>query len=253
MSGKTASRKTSRPALVPRHVAVVMDGNGRWATRRLLPRTAGHKFGADALKRLVRGCVQQGVQYLTVFAFSSENWKRPVEEVSALMELFVQALQRETPDLTAQGVSLRFLGDREPLNERMRELMVQAESTVVEPARLRLNVALNYGGRWDIVQAARAAQTAGVELTEESLGRYMCLADIPEPDLLIRTGGEHRVSNFLLWQLAYTEFYFSETLWPDFDEQTLAHAIADFARRERRFGRVSDKAAPADPAGLRVA
>ncbi len=257
MSGKNASRKNAQPALVPRHVAVVMDGNGRWATRRLLPRTAGHKFGADALKRLVRGCVQQGVQYLTVFAFSSENWKRPAEEVSALMELFVQALQRETPELAAQGVSLRFLGDREPLSERMRDLMSQAESTAVEPTRLRLNVALNYGGRWDIVQAARAAQAAGVELTEQSLGRYMCLADIPEPDLLIRTGGEHRVSNFLLWQLAYTEFYFCETLWPDFDEQTLAHAIADFARRERRFGRVAgkpkDPAEPADPAGLRVA
>jgi undecaprenyl diphosphate synthase len=173
------------------------------------------------------------------------------------MELFVQALQRETPELAAQGVSLRFLGDREPLSPRMRELMSEAESAAVQPMRLRLNVALNYGGRWDIVQAARAAQAAGVELTEQSLGRYMCLADIPEPDLLIRTGGEHRVSNFLLWQLAYTEFYFCETLWPDFDEQTLAHAIADFARRERRFGRVaakpSDPSDPADPAGLRVA
>jgi undecaprenyl diphosphate synthase len=244
-------RKPAAPAVVPRHVAVVMDGNGRWATRRLLPRTAGHKYGADALKRLVRGCVQQGVEYLTVFAFSSENWKRPADEVGALMELFVQALQRETPELAAQGVALRFVGDRAPLQERMRELMRQAESTPVEHPRLRLNVALNYGGRWDIVQAARAAQAEGVELTEESLARHMCLADIPEPDLLIRTGGEHRVSNFLLWQLAYTEFYFTDTLWPDFDEKTVAEAVADFARRERRFGRVPGKTSPDN--GLRVA
>lgn len=254
MSGKNPSRKSTAPPVVPRHVAVVMDGNGRWATRRLLPRTAGHKFGADALKRLVRGCVHHGVQYLTVFAFSSENWNRPADEVEALMELFVQALQRDTPELARQGVALRIVGDRAPLHERMRELMVQAESTAVAQPRLRLNVALNYGGRWDIVQAARAAQAAGEELSEQSLARHMCLADIPEPDLLIRTGGEHRVSNFLLWQLAYTELYFTETLWPDFDEQSLEQAFADFARRERRFGRVAERpGSSTDTTGLRVA
>ncbi len=248
MPSKRSPRKS--PAVVPRHVAVVMDGNGRWATRRLLPRTAGHKFGAEALKRLVRGCVQHGVSYLTVFAFSSENWKRPAEEVTALMALFVQALERETAELAAQGVCLRFVGDRSPLQESMRSLMQQAENSVVTEPRLRLTVALNYGGRWDIVQAARAALAEGAELTEQSLARHMCLADIPEPDLLIRTGGDHRISNFLLWQLAYTELYFSSTLWPDFDEKSLADALDDFARRERRFGRVPTRT---DPSGLRVA
>ncbi|MDE2119937.1 MAG: di-trans,poly-cis-decaprenylcistransferase [Betaproteobacteria bacterium] len=248
MSSKRSSAKSA--AAVPRHVAVVMDGNGRWATRRLLPRTAGHKFGADALKRLVRGCVQHGVANLTVFAFSSENWQRPADEVGALMELFLQALQRETAELASQGVSLRFIGDRTPLQPRMRELMEQAERTEVKDGRLRLNVALNYGGRWDIVQAARAVQEQGLELTEQNLARHMCLADIPEPDLLIRTGGDHRISNFLLWQLAYTELYFSSTLWPDFDEACLAEALSDFARRERRFGRVPPGS---DDSGLRVA
>ncbi len=227
-----------------------MDGNGRWATRRLLPRSAGHKLGADALQRLVRGCVQQGVAYLTVFAFSSENWNRPAEEVSALMELFVQTLGKETPGLMAQGVSLRFLGDPAPLPAQVQQLMRQAESTPVSEPRLRLNVALNYGGRWDIVQAARAAQAQDGEISEQSLARHLCLADIPEPDLLIRTGGEHRISNFLLWQLAYTELYFSNVLWPDFTEASLADAIADFARRERRFGRVPSKASSK---GLRAA
>lgn len=248
MSSKRPSRKPA--AAVPRHVAVVMDGNGRWATRRLLPRTAGHKFGADAVKRVVRGCVQHGVRYLTVFAFSSENWQRPAEEVGALMDLFLQALQRETVELAAQGVALRFIGDREPLHPQMRELMERAEQAPVSEPRLRLNVALNYGGRWDIAQAARAVQQAGLELNEQNLARHMCLADIPEPDLLIRTGGDHRISNFLLWQLAYTELYFTSTLWPDFDEASLAEALADFARRERRFGRVP---AGSDDSGLRVA
>ena len=247
MSSKRSPRK---PAVVPRHVAVVMDGNGRWATRRLLPRTAGHKFGADALKRLVRGCVQHGVQYLTVFAFSSENWQRPAEEVGALMELFLQALQRETVELAAQGVVLHFIGDRSPLHEQMRELMTRAEQAPVDNPRLRLNVALNYGGRWDVAQAARAVQLAGLEMSEQNLARHMCLADIPEPDLLIRTGGDHRISNFLLWQLAYTELYFTSTLWPDFDEKSLADALADFAHRERRFGGVPPGS---DDSGLRVA
>ena len=254
MSSKTsASAKASHaksPAVVPRHVAVVMDGNGRWATRRLLPRSAGHKFGADALKRLVRGCVRQGVAHLTVFAFSSENWNRPEQEVAALMQLFVQALQKDTDDLAAQWVSLRFIGYRAPLHSEMQELMRHAETFPVEQPRLRLNVALNYGGRWDIVQAARALQAEGGECTEANLARHLCLADIPEPDLLIRTGGEHRISNFLLWQLAYTELYFTNILWPDFTEESLAEAIADFSRRERRFGRVAGAKA-AD--GLRVA
>lgn len=242
-----SKRNSTPPAQAPaglRHIAVVMDGNGRWATRRLLPRTAGHKFGLDALKKLVRGCIAQGVPYLTVFAFSSENWSRPADEVSALMELFVQAMQRELRDLVAEGVGVRFVGDRGAFDPKLRELMRQAEAQPPQAARMQLNVALNYGGRWDIVQAAQALLSSGEAVTEANLARHLCLADIPPPDLLIRTGGEHRISNFLLWQLAYTELYFTDLLWPEFDEKALAAAIAEFARRERRFGSVAAPAVP---------
>lgn len=224
-----------------------MDGNGRWATRRLLPRTAGHKFGVDALKRAVSACIVQGVDILTVFAFSSENWKRPAEEVGALLELFVQALKRENRELAAQGVRLRFVGDRSAFDPALCAQMDEGEQMTAGNDRLLLNVAINYGGRWDIAQAAAAVAAAGEAITEESLARRLCLADLPEPDLLIRTGGEHRISNFMLWQLAYTELYFTDLLWPDFDERALEAALADYARRERRFGRVGKKT------GLRVA
>ena len=248
-----AAKRSPPPKPAPptlRHIAVVMDGNGRWATRRLLPRSAGHKFGVDALKALVRGCIAQGVPVLTVFAFSSENWNRPVDEVQGLMELFVQVLQRETVNLIKQGVRLRFIGKRDAFSDGLRELIERAEADSAPQDRLQLNVALNYGGRWDIVQAAQALAASGEAFSEEAVGRHMCLAGLPEPDLLIRTGGEHRISNFLLWQLAYTELYFSDLLWPEFDEKALAAAIEEFARRERRYGGV-----PGQPvaAGLRVA
>lgn len=241
------AKKAVQPC-VPRHIAVVMDGNGRWATRRLLPRTAGHKVGVDALKRLVRGCLIQGVPHLTVFAFSSENWNRPAEEVGALMDLFVQALRRETRELASQGVRLRFVGRLEAFEPTLRELMREGEAITAENLRLQLNVAINYGGRWDIVQAAQAMVARGEPIDEASLSAHLCMADLPEPDLLIRTGGERRISNFLLWQLAYTELYFTDILWPEFDEAALAAAIADYAARERRFGRV-----PPTPPGLRAA
>ncbi len=240
--------KKSAPGRVPSHIAVVMDGNGRWATRRFLPRTAGHKVGVDALKRLVRGCLLEAVPHLTVFAFSSENWNRPAEEVSALMDLFVQALRRETRELAAQGVRLRFVGRLDAFEPTLQDLMREGEAVTAENLRLQLNVAINYGGRWDIVQAAQALALRGEPIDETSLSAHLCMAGVPEPDLLIRTGGERRISNFLLWQLAYTELYFSDVLWPDFDEAALRAAIADYAARERRFGRV-----PPPPPGLRVA
>lgn len=239
-----AAKRKPPPEQAPptlRHIAVVMDGNGRWATRRLLPRSAGHKFGVDALKALVRGCIVQGVPVLTVFAFSSENWNRPADEVQGLMELFVQVLQRETATLVGQGVRLRFIGKREAFSDGLRELIGRAEADSASQDRLQLNIALNYGGRWDIVQAAQALAASGEPFSEEALGRHMCLAGLPEPDLLIRTGGEHRISNFLLWQLAYTELYFTDTLWPDFDADSLDLAIRSYQSRERRFGRTSEQ------------
>ncbi|SCC95023.1 undecaprenyl pyrophosphate synthase [Thiomonas sp. X19] len=248
MASKQVPQQVEQAPPGLRHIAVVMDGNGRWAQRRLLPRTAGHKYGVDALKSVVRGCIAQGVPFLTVFAFSSENWNRPADEVSALMDLFVQALRRETRELAAQGVRLRFVGERSAFDTPMRELMQQAEDLSAGNTRLVLNVAINYGGRWDLVQAMQALQASGEPISEESLAQHLCLADVPAPDLLIRTGGERRISNFLLWQIAYTEFYFTDILWPDFDEKSLALAIADYAQRERRFGTVHAQAP-----GLRVA
>jgi len=226
---------------VPKHIAIVMDGNGRWATRRFLPRAAGHKSGVDALRRCVRACAERGVSVLTVFAFSSENWNRPREEVSGLMELLVMALSREVPQLVADGVCLRFPGDREALSNAVRSGLEQAEAATFANRRLILNVCFNYGGRWDIVQAARHLADSGEAISEESLAAAMQLGQVPEPDLIIRTGGEQRLSNFLLWQAAYSELYFCDTLWPEFDERALDLAIASFVQRERRFGKTSEQ------------
>ena len=226
---------------VPNHIAIVMDGNGRWATRRYLPRAAGHKAGVDALRRCVRASAARGVSILTVFAFSSENWSRPKEEVSGLMELLVMALSREVPQLVADGVCLRFLGERAGLSAAVRTGLVRAEAATAGNSRLFLNVCFNYGGRWDIVQAANRLAQRGEAVTEESLGAEMQMGQLPEPDLIIRTGGEQRLSNFLLWQAAYSELYFCETLWPEFDEQALDSAIAAFSLRERRFGKTSEQ------------
>lgn len=226
---------------VPRHIAVIMDGNGRWAKRRLLPRIAGHKQGVESLRRCARACVERGVQVLTVFAFSSENWNRPQEEVSGLMSLLANALAKEVAQLSRDGVRLYFVGDRQGLSDKVRDGLAEAERITAHNTRLVLNVCFNYGGRWDIAQAAQKLVAQGLELTPENLDKAMALQHVPDPDLMIRTGGETRISNFLLWQAAYTELFFSDALWPDFDEVALDEAIAVFGGRERRFGQTSEQ------------
>jgi len=229
---------------IPHHVAIVMDGNGRWATRRFLPRVAGHKKGMDALRACLRHCDARGIKVLTVFAFSSENWNRPPEEVSSLMELLAVALSREVPQLKAEGVRLHFVGDRTALSDKVRAGLLQAEAATASNTKLVFNVCFNYGGRWDIAQAAAGLAARGEAITEQSLDRAMALAHVPDPDLVIRTGGEKRISNFLLWQAAYSELYFSEKLWPEFDAAALDEALADYAARERRFGKTSEQVSP---------
>ncbi len=247
MSTTVTAVPSRSPASVPEHVAIVMDGNGRWAQRRWLPRVAGHKQGVDALRQVVQACLERGVPVLSVFAFSSENWSRPVEEVSGLMDLLAMALAREVPSLKENGVRLYFPGDRRGLSERVAKGLDAAERETAHNQALVLNVCFNYGGRWDIVQAARSLAQQGREITEENLASALALAHVPDPDLLIRTGGELRISNFLLWQSAYTELVFSECLWPDFDAAELDRALAEYARRDRRFGRVHEpRAANAD-------
>jgi undecaprenyl diphosphate synthase len=233
------------PERLPRHVAIVMDGNGRWAQKRFLPRVAGHKQGVDALRQTVQACIDRGLQVLTVFAFSSENWNRPVEEVSGLMDLLALALSREVPKLHRSGVQLHFPGDRAALSPRVQKALAQAEAMTAGNRALVLNVCFNYGGRWDIAQAARRLAAAGREITEAALSENTALAHVGDPDLLIRTGGEMRISNFLLWQCAYTEMVFTPCLWPDFDGQALDRALADYASRERRFGQTSEQVASA--------
>jgi undecaprenyl diphosphate synthase len=229
---------TIRP-LVPHHVAIVMDGNGRWATKRFLPRIAGHKQGVDSLSRCVKACVERGIGVLTVFAFSSENWNRPPEEVSGLMELMVLSLAKEVKSLNANGARLYFVGNRAQLSEKVQAGLAKAEASTAGNQRLIFNVCFNYGGRWDIAQAAQKLVSRGEAINELSLDRAMALAHVPDPDLLIRTGGELRISNFLLWQAAYSELHFSDKLWPEFDEAALDEAIAVFRARERRFGQTS--------------
>ncbi|HWI81773.1 polyprenyl diphosphate synthase [Ramlibacter sp.] len=226
---------------LPHHVAIVMDGNGRWATRRYLPRVAGHKKGMDALRACVRHCGDRGVKVLTVFAFSSENWNRPADEVSSLMELLAFALAREVPQLKAEGVRVHFIGDRSGLSEKVRAGLAQAEASTAANTRLVFNICFNYGGRWDIADAAARLAARGEAITERSLAGALALAHVPDPDLIIRTGGEHRLSNFLLWQAAYAELYFSDKLWPDFGGADLDAALADYAGRERRFGKTSEQ------------
>ena len=227
--------------LVPRHIAIVMDGNGRWANKRYLPRIAGHKQGVDALSRCVMACLERGIGVLTVFAFSSENWNRPSEEVSGLMDLLVMALTKQLPGLNANGVRLHFVGERKRFSEKVNSALIQSELSTAGNQRLIFNVCFNYGGRWDIAQAAQKLASRGEAITELSLDRAMALAHVPDPDLLIRTGGELRLSNFLLWQAAYSELYFSDRLWPEFDEAALDKAIAAFGARERRFGQTPEQ------------
>jgi undecaprenyl diphosphate synthase len=229
---------------VPRHVAIIMDGNGRWATRRFLPRVAGHKKGVEAVRAMVEACVERGVEYLTLFAFSSENWRRPADEVSLLMRLFMTALEREVAKLHVNGIRLKIVGDLSRFDANLQELIASAERRTANNSRLTLTICANYGGRWDIMQAIGkmvAANPGVTDFSEDKLAEHLSMSYAPEPDLFIRTGGEERISNFLLWQLAYTEFYFTETYWPDFDGPALDLAIESYQQRERRFGRTSEQ------------
>jgi len=238
--------KQTNPAStdVPRHIAIIMDGNGRWAKRRLMPRVAGHRKGVEALRGVIRACAERGVSHLTVFAFSSENWRRPQEEVTLLMELFMRALENEVARLHENDIRFRVIGDLSGFSGRIQTLIRDAEALTRNNTRLTFTVAANYGGRWDIVQAVKRLMATGVAaeaLDESALAQQLSMAEAPEPDLFIRTGGEQRISNFLLWQLAYTELYFTDALWPDFDAVALDAAIASYRARERRFGRTSEQ------------
>ena len=232
------------PTRIPRHVAIIMDGNGRWAKQRHMPRTVGHAKGAAGVRDLVKACADQGVAYLTLFAFSTENWGRPSDEVSTLMGLFIQYLEKEMKAMQAEGVRLQVLGDISAFPVELQQRIEAAQNATVSNHTITLNVAANYGGRWDIVNAVKRWSQAHPEasvqsMTEQDLTQYLSTAGMPEVDLLIRTGGESRISNFLLWQVAYAELYFTDVLWPDFDTQQLSRALAWFGSRERRFGRVA--------------
>jgi undecaprenyl diphosphate synthase len=230
---------------LPRHIAIVMDGNGRWARQRFLPRIAGHRRGVENVRSTVRACAQKGIEFLTLFAFSSENWRRPADEVSFLMQLFVIALEQEVAKLHENDIRFKVIGDLSRFEPRLTRLIAEAEQLTRDNTRLTLTVAANYGGRWDIIQAVTRMLKDKPQLAdgfaEVDLSPYLSLAYAPEPDLFIRTGGEQRISNFLLWQLAYTEMYFTDTLWPDFDTAALDRAITSYRQRERRFGHTSEQ------------
>jgi len=231
---------------VPRHLAIIMDGNGRWATKRFLPRVAGHVKGVEAVRTVVEACAERGIEYLTVFAFSSENWRRPEEEVSLLMKLFVTALEREVSKMHANNIRLKVVGDLSRFDQKLQDMIANAERKTANNTRLTVTVCANYGGRWDIMQAIGkmvAEHPGATDFSEEQLAPYLSMAYAPEPDLFIRTGGEERISNFLLWQLAYTELHFTDTYWPDFNAERLDEAIASYQGRERRFGRTGDQLA----------
>lgn len=243
----SSTHEVLHTAAVPRHIAIIMDGNGRWARKRLLPRVAGHKRGVDAVRATIRACMERGVSYLTLFAFSSENWRRPPDEVSFLMQLFVRALEDEVVKLHENNVRFRVIGELSRFDPGLVELIKRAESLTAGNDRLTLTVAANYGGRWDILQAVQRMAAAHPDklgaFREDDLAPYLAMNFAPEPDLFIRTGGEQRISNFLLWQLAYTELYFTDLLWPEFDGAALDLAIQSYRQRERRFGRTSEQLA----------
>lgn len=241
----SATQDIPSAAEIPRHIAVIMDGNGRWARKRFLPRVAGHKRGVETVRDLVKYCAGLKVEYLTLFAFSSENWRRPAEEVSFLMGLFMQALKREVTKLHQNNIKLIMIGDRSRFDVELVEKIEASEKMTANNTGLVLTIAANYGGRWDVLQAVNKMQLATPQLTgfyrEDHLTPYLSMSFAPEPDLFIRTGGEKRISNFLLWQLAYTELYFTDTLWPDFNEEAFKLAIQSYQKRERRFGRTSEQ------------
>jgi len=252
----SSTRDIPSSTTVPRHVAIIMDGNGRWAKKRFMPRVAGHHRGVETVRDTVKRCLERGIEYLTLFAFSSENWRRPESEVTLLMQLFVRALQQEVTRLHRNGVRLRIVGDLSRFDPHLQSLIRASEASTAGNDRLTLTVAANYGGRWDILQAVNRMTLAQPEKhgdwSEGDLTPYLAMSYAPEPDLFIRTGGEERISNFLLWQLAYSEFYFTETLWPEFDSAAFDAAITSYQQRERRFGRTSEQltgtaAAPALP------
>jgi len=244
-STPSSTQEIPAPAPVPRHVAIIMDGNGRWAKRRYLPRVAGHKQGVETVRRIVRACRERGIGFLTLFAFSSENWRRPADEVSTLRQLFIAALEHEAERLHQNDVRLKIIGNIEPFGARVVELARRAEEQTSGNGGLTLTIAANYGGRWDLLQAlaklARSGPVPAEGFSEDQVAQHLALNYAPEPDLFIRTGGEQRISNFLLWQLAYTELYFTATLWPDFDAKQLDAAIDWYRQRERRFGRTSEQ------------
>ena len=242
MSQASSTQEIPLASMVPAHVAIIMDGNGRWATSRYLPRVTGHAKGVEAVRGVVEACIQRGIAYLTLFAFSSENWRRPPEEVSVLMRLFSSVLEREVSKMHANGIRIKIVGELTRFDPKLQQQIAEAEAKTANNTRLTLTICANYGGRWDVLQAMNrmlAARPGHSDYTEQDLAPYLAMAHAPEPDLFIRTGGEQRISNFLLWQLAYTELYFTEAYWPDFGAAALDEAIASFQNRERRFGRTS--------------
>jgi undecaprenyl diphosphate synthase len=241
MNHASSTQEVPAHGSVPRHVAIIMDGNGRWARARMLPRIAGHRRGLETVRATVENCAERGVEYLTLFAFSSENWRRPKEEVTLLMQLFQVALTSEVERMHKNGVRLRVVGDTQRFGRKIERLIVEGEKLTAGNRRLTLTIAANYGGRWDLLQAVNRIKERPID--EAALAANLAMSYAPEPVLFIRTGGEQRISNFLLWQLAYTELYFTEMLWPDFDAAALDAAIESYRGRERRFGRTSDQVA----------
>ena len=241
----SSTRNIPDISVVPRHIAIIMDGNGRWAKKRFMPRVMGHQRGVESVRAMIKSCRQMGVEYLTLFAFSSENWRRPADEVSFLMQLFLKMLEMEVSNMHKSNIRLKIIGDRARFDIKLVKYIEQAEQLTVNNTGLTLTIAANYGGRWDIMQAMHALSLAHPEraaaFAEEELTPYLSMHYAPEPDLFIRTGGEERISNFLLWQLAYTELYFTDILWPDFGSKELASAIQSYQQRERRFGRTSEQ------------
>lgn len=250
----SSTREIPNTDSIPQHIAIIMDGNGRWARNRFMPRVAGHRQGVETVRGVIKACIERNVSYLTVFAFSSENWRRPSDEISFLIQLFANALEQEVTKLHENGICFKVIGDLSKFDSGIVQAIQRGEQLTAQNTRLVFTVAANYGGRWDIMQAFRKMMIQSNELSlkslnfeEENLSQYLALSYAPEPDLFIRTGGECRISNFLLWQLAYTELYFTDTLWPDFDENELDRAIQSYQKRERRFGRTSEQLQVAMP------